>query len=363
VTTDRILLGSGPSNAAPEALDALSRPLVGLFDPAFLEILDDVAAKLRTVFATSNRMTFAISGTGSAGMEAALVNVIEPGDTAVVCVNGVFGGRMADVAARAGAAVVRVESPWGEAIDAADVRRALDEHPKAKLLSIVHAETSTGVAQPVDEIAALVRDHGALLVMDTVTSLAGMPVSVDEWGVDVAYSGTQKCLSVPPGLSPITYSERSLEVVRRRRTPVQSWYLDVTLLEGYWGTDRVYHHTAPISMLTALQAGLGVILDEGLAPRWRRHTENGERLARELDARGFAYVAPEGMRLPMLHCVRLPAGVDEAALRKRLLVEHSIEISAGLGPFKGECVRIGLMGHSSSVANIERLLAALDQLL
>jgi alanine-glyoxylate transaminase/serine-glyoxylate transaminase/serine-pyruvate transaminase len=356
-------MGSGPSNAAPEALEALARPLVGLFDPVFLEILDDVASKLRIVFATSNRMTFAVSGTGSAGMEAAFVNVLEPSDTAVVCVNGVFGGRMADVAARAGADVVRVEAPWGEPIDPADVRRALDEHPGAKLLAIVHAETSTGVAQPVDEIAAHVRDHGALFVMDTVTSLAGMPVAVDDWGVDIAYSGTQKCLSVPPGLSPITYSERALGVVRNRKTPVQSWYLDVTLLEGYWGTDRVYHHTAPISMITALQAGLRVILDEGLEARWERHASNGALLERELGARGFTYVAPEGMRLPMLHCVRLPDGTDEAALRKRLLVEHSIEISAGLGPFKGECVRIGLMGQSSSVANIERLLAALDQLL
>jgi alanine-glyoxylate transaminase/serine-glyoxylate transaminase/serine-pyruvate transaminase len=308
-------------------------------------------------------MTFAVSGTGSAGLEAALVNLLEPGDEAIVCVNGVFGNRMVDVITRAGARAVQVEAPWGRPIDASNVRSALSEHPDAKVFAMVHAETSTGVAQPVDEIATLVRDHGALFVLDTVTSLSGMAVTIDDWGVDVAYAGTQKCLSVPPGLAPITYSERAMEAVRTRKSPVQSWYLDVTLLEGYWGTDRVYHHTAPISMVTALQAGLRAVLDEGLEARWQRHADNGALLARELEGRGFSYVPPEGMRLPMLHCVRLPAGSDEAALRKRLLVEHGIEVGAGLGPFKGECWRIGLMGHTSNERNIERLLIALDQLL
>ena len=361
--TERLLMGPGPSNAAPEVLEALSRPLLGHLDPDFLAILDDVAAMLREAFRTSNRMTFAVSGTGSAGMEAALVNVLEPGDEAIVCVNGVFGTRMTDVATRAGASVVKIEAPWGEPIAAGAARDALAAHPGAKVFAMVHAETSTGVAQPVDEIAGLVREHGALFVLDAVTSLAGMPVSVDDWGVDVAYSGTQKCLSVPPGLAPITYSQRAIDVVRARETPVQSWYLDVGLLEGYWGSDRVYHHTAPISMVTALQAGLRLVLDEGLEPRWKRHAANGAVLARELAARGFSYVPPEGMRLPMLHCVRLPDGSDEAALRKRLLVEHGIEVGAGLGPFKGACWRIGLMGHTSSERNIERLLIALDQLL
>jgi alanine-glyoxylate transaminase/serine-glyoxylate transaminase/serine-pyruvate transaminase len=365
--TERLLMGPGPSNAAPEVLEALSRPLLGHLDPDFLAILDDVAAMLRTVFATSNRMTFAVSGTGSAGMEAALVNLLEPGDEAIVCVNGVFGTRMTDVASRAGATVAKVEAPWGEPIPSNAVRDALGSHPDAKVFALVHAETSTGVAQPVDEIAAAVREHGALFVLDTVTSLAGMPVTIDDWGVDVAYSGTQKCLSVPPGLAPITYSERALETVSARRTPVQSWYLDVGLLAGYWGTDRVYHHTAPISMVTALHAGLQLVLDEGLETRWKRHADNGALLAKELEARGFSYVAPEAMRLPMLHCVRLPAkddgAPDEAGLRKRLLVEHGIEVGAGLGPFKGECWRIGLMGHTSSERNVERLLIALDQLL
>jgi alanine-glyoxylate transaminase/serine-glyoxylate transaminase/serine-pyruvate transaminase len=356
-------MGPGPSNISPEVREALGRQLQGHMDPEFLAVLDDVAEGLRRVFRTKNRMTFAVSGTGSAGMEAALVNLLEPGDQAIVCVNGVFGGRMSDVAARAGAKVASVEAPWGQPIDPDDVRAAFEAHPETKVLSLVHAETSTGVGQPIDEIAALVREHGALFVLDTVTSLAGMPVDVDSWGVDVAYSGTQKCLSVPPGLAPITYSQRALDVVRGRRTPVQSWYLDVTLLEGYWGTDRVYHHTAPISMINALHAGLRLVLDEGLEARWERHARCSALLAAGLEARGFGYVAPEGMRLPMLHCVRVPDGVDEAAARKRLLEEFSVEVGSGLGPFKGECWRIGLMGWAVSEANVDAFLTVLDRTL
>ena len=361
--TQRLLMGPGPSDAAPEVLEALARPLLGHLDPEFLTILDEVSEMLRTTFQTNNRMTFAVSGTGSAGMEAALVNLLQPDDGAIVCSNGVFGGRMAEVATRAGARVVRVEAPWGEPITTDDANAALDANPGAKVFALVHAETSTGVAQPIDEIAALVKEHGALFVLDTVTSLAGMPVSIDEWGVDVAYSGTQKCLSVPPGLAPISFSERAIDAVRSRTTPVQSWYLDVALLEGYWGTDRVYHHTAPISMVFALHAGLKAALDEGLDARFARHRDNAALLSDGLIARGFSYVAPDGMRLPMLHCVRLPSGSDEAALRKRLLVEHDIEVGAGLGPFKGECWRVGLMGQSCQAANVERLLGAIDQLL
>jgi alanine-glyoxylate transaminase/serine-glyoxylate transaminase/serine-pyruvate transaminase len=363
MSPERLLMGPGPSNVSPEVLQALGRPLVGHLDPSFLVLLDEVSERLRTVFATSNRMTFAVSGTGSAGMEAALVNVLEPGDKAIVCVNGVFGGRMAEVASRAGAEVVRVESPWGDVIRAEGVSDALKANSEAKVLALVHAETSTGVAQPIDHIAALVRDHPALFVLDTVTSLAGMPVEIDGWGVDVSYSGTQKCLSVPPGLSPITFSDRALEAVRARKTPVQSWYLDVTLLEGYWGTDRVYHHTAPISMLTALHAGLGSVLAEGLQQRWDRHERIASLLAKGLTDRGFSYVAPEGNRLPMLHCVRLPEGVDEASARAALLAEYGIEVGSGLGPFKGECWRIGLMGYTCSERNVLTLLAALDDVL
>jgi len=299
-------------------------------------------------------------------MEAALANLIEPGDDVVVCVNGVFGNRMVDVATRAGANAHHVVADWGRAVEAADVRTVLGEHPDARLFAMVHAETSTGVAQPIDEIASIVRDHGTLFVLDTVTSLGGMPVEVDAWGVDVAYSGTQKCLSVPPGLAPITFSERAIAAVRERKTPVQSWYLDVTLLEGYWRPSesaRVYHHTAPISMLTALHAGLGLVLDEGLEARWDRHAKTSDLLSAGLLDRSFDYVAPEGMRLPMLHCVRLPEGADEAVLRKRLLDEHSIEVGAGLGPFKGTCWRIGLMGHNATEANVETLLEAIDSVL
>jgi alanine-glyoxylate transaminase/serine-glyoxylate transaminase/serine-pyruvate transaminase len=360
--TERLLMGPGPSNAAPEVLEALGRPLLGHLDPLFLKILDEVAERLRTVFDTTNRMTFAVSGTGSAGMEAALVNVLEPGDEVIVGVNGVFGGRMSEVASRAGAKVVRVEAEWGRIIEASEVARALDEHSDAKAFAMVHAETSTGVAQPVDEIASLLREPDTLFVLDTVTSLGGMKVAVDEWGVDVCYSGTQKCLSVPPGLAPITFSERALEAVRARKTPVQSWYLDVGLLEGYWGTDRVYHHTAPISMITALHAGLGVVLDEGLAARFERHARVARKLSDGLTSRGFSYVASDGYRLPMLHCVRLPDGLDEATARARLLNEHDIEVGSGLGPFKGTCWRIGLMGYNAREENVERLLDAIDSL-
>jgi alanine-glyoxylate transaminase/serine-glyoxylate transaminase/serine-pyruvate transaminase len=359
---ERILLGPGPSCVPPEVLAALSRPLVGHLDPEFLELLDETAERLRAVFRTANRLTFAVSGTGSAGMEAALVNILEPGDTAIVCVNGVFGQRMCDVAARAGADVVRVEAAWGEAVPSDRVTDALRSRPGAKVLACVHAETSTGVAQPMEEIASSVRDHGALFVLDAVTSLAGMPVEVDEWGVDVCYAGTQKCLSVPPGLAPITFSERAVEAVRSRSTEVRSWYFDVTMLERYWGEDRVYHHTAPVAMLRGLHAGLGLVLEEGLEARWERHARLGDRLAKELEGRGFSYVPEAGFRLPMLHCVRLPAMIEnEAAVRSTMLDEHGIEVGGGLGEFRGRAWRIGLMGHSCRARNIAALLAALDE--
>lgn len=354
-------MGPGPSNADPRVLEALSRPLVGHLDPEFLDLLDETADRLRQVFRTANRLTFAVSGTGSAGMETAVVNVIEPGDTAIVGVNGVFGGRMADVASRAGANVVRVQAPWGRTIPAETLDEALRANPDAKAVCLVHAETSTGALQPVKEIARLTRDAGALLVLDTVTSLAGLPVDVDGWGVDVCYSGTQKCLSVPPGLAPITFSERALEAVRHRRSAVQSWYLDVTMLERYYGSERLYHHTAPVSMVAALHAGLGVVLEEGLEARFERHRTLGDLLAKELVGRGFAYVAEEGRRLPMLHCVRLPGDVEEATLRRRLLDEYGIEVGGGLGDFKGTCWRIGLMGHTCRRRNVGALLSAIDE--
>ena len=359
----RLLMGPGPSNVAPEVLETLAKPITGHLDPEFLTLLDETAERLRAVFQTSNRMTFAVSGTGSAGMEAALVNVLEPGDVAIVCVNGVFGGRMAEVASRAGAEVVRVETQWGDVLSVDAVADALRDRPEARVVAAVHAETSTGAAQPIEDLGAVVRAHDPLFVVDAVTSLGGMPVVVDEWGIDVCYSGTQKCLSVPPGLAPITFSERALDTVRTRTTPVQSWYLDVTLLEKYWGSDRVYHHTAPVSMLSALHAGLGLVCAEGLDARWRRHADNGALLTKELEARGFAYVAAAGHRLPMLHCVRVPGGVDEASARKRLLNDYGIEVGGGLGPFAGVCWRIGLMGYTCTERNVRTFLAALDDVL
>ena len=356
-------MGPGPSNVSPDVAQALARPLTGHLDPEFLRILDEVSERLRAVFRTSNRITFAVSGTGSAGMEAALVNVLEPGDEAIVGVNGVFGERMADIAGRCGATVVRVEAPWGEAIAAADVAAALRAHPRARVVALVHAETSTGVAQPVAEIAELVGRYAALFVLDCVTSLGGMPVEVDAWGVDVCYSGTQKCLSVPPGLAPITFSDRAMDVVRARRAPPQSWYLDVTMLERYWGSERVYHHTAPVAMITALHAGLGLLLAEGLEASWDRHARTARLLMDGLCARGFVYVPNESLRLPMLHCVRLPAGVDEADTRRCLLTDFGVEVGAGLGPFRGECWRIGLMGYTCTERNVRTLLGALDQVL
>jgi alanine-glyoxylate transaminase/serine-glyoxylate transaminase/serine-pyruvate transaminase len=359
--TERLLMGPGPSNADPRVLEAMSRPLLGHLDPEFLRILDETSDMLRQVFRTSNRVTFAVSGTGSAGMEAALVNLLEPGDTAIVCVNGVFGGRMADVASRAGAKVERVESRWGEPVVAEDVAAALDAHPGAKLVAVVQAETSTGAATDISTIARHLAESDALLVVDAVTALGGMVVDADAWRVDVCYAGTQKCLSVPPGLAPITFSARAIEAVKARRTPVQSWYLDVTMLERYWGADRVYHHTAPISMLYGLHAGLGAVVEEGLDERFARHAAVGDLLTDGLETRGFSYVARAGYRLPMLHCVRVPFA-DEAAARRRLLDEFSIEVGGGLGEFAGTCWRIGLMGHTCRAENVRRLLSAVDEL-
>jgi alanine-glyoxylate transaminase/serine-glyoxylate transaminase/serine-pyruvate transaminase len=356
-------MGPGPSNVAPEVLQALGRPITGHLDPDFLSMLDEIAERLREIFRTANRMTFAVSGTGSAGMEAALVNVLEPDDELIVGVNGVFGERLADIGTRAGASIVRVEAPWGEPIQADAVIEALRAHRDAKAIAMVHAETSTGVAQPIDEIAAAVAEHSALFVLDAVTSLGGIRVDVDEWGVDVCYSGTQKCLSVPPGLSPITFSERAMEAVRTRKGPPRSWYLDVTMLERYWGSERVYHHTAPVAMLAGLHAGLGLLLAEGLERSWDRHARLGSMLSKELGARGFSYVAPEGARLPMLHCVGVPDGVDEESTRKRLLADYGIEVGAGLGPFRGKCWRIGLMGYTCTERNVLTFLAALDDLI
>jgi alanine-glyoxylate transaminase/serine-glyoxylate transaminase/serine-pyruvate transaminase len=359
----RLLLGPGPSEVHPRVLRAMATPLLGHLDPAFVAMMDEVKSMLRAVFRTANALTFPISGTGSAGMEACVVNLVEPGDEVVVGVNGVFGTRMAEVIERAGGVAVRVEAPWGRVVRPEQVEAALRNCARPKLVALVHAETSTGAWQPLPDAARLAHDHGALFLTDCVTSLGGAPVEIDAWGIDVAYSGTQKCLSCPPGLAPVTFGAAALEAVGRRKTRVQSWYLDVGMLRQYWGEERVYHHTAPISMNYALREALRLVLEEGLEARFVRHRRNHEALAAGLDALGLGLAAEAGHRLPMLNAVTVPEGVDEARVRGRLLGEHGIEIGAGLGPMKGRVWRIGLMGESSRRAHVLTVLAALEDAL
>ena len=359
----RLLLGPGPSPVSERVLRALARPTVGHLDPHFLQLMDEVADLLRLAFGTSNRRTFAVSGTGSAGMEAGLANVLEEGDTAIVGVHGLFGGRMAEMARRMGARVVTVEADWGEIIPPERLIEVARGTPEARVLAVVHAETSTGVRQPLEEIGAALRDGETLFVVDAVTSLGGIPVEVDRTGIDVCYSGTQKCLGVPPGLAPITFSGRALDRVDKRKTPCQSWYLDISLIAGYLGSERRYHHTAPINSVYALREGLSMLREEGLEARYARHREVGERLRGSLEERGFELFAAEGFRLPQLTSATLPGGREEGALRRRLLEEHAIEVGGGLGPSKGKIWRIGLMGSGATVDNVERLLAAVDELL
>ncbi|MFY3742744.1 pyridoxal-phosphate-dependent aminotransferase family protein [Anaeromyxobacter sp. Red801] len=360
----RLLLGPGPSMVHPRVLRAMSTPLLGHLDPKFLEIMNEVQAQLRAVFRTENPFTIAVSGTGSAGMEAALVNLLEPGDTAVVVVAGVFGGRMADIVGRCGARLVKIDVPWGEVCDPARIEEALKKEGKVKVVALVHAETSTGAHQPLEGLGALCHAHGALLVADTVTSLGGVPVEVDAWGVDACYSGTQKCLSCPPGLAPLTLSPRALEAVKARKTKVQSWYLDAGMVADYWAEGkRVYHHTAPISMVYALRESLRLVLEEGLEARFARHRRHSAALMAGVGALGFEPQAQEGHRLPSLNCIKVPAGVDEAAARRSLLADHSIEIGGGLGPLAGKVWRIGLMGESARQENVLAVLAAIEQAL
>ena len=358
----RVLLGPGPSDVHPRVLTAMAAPLIGHLDPEFLEIMNETQDMLRRLFQTRNALTFAVSGTGSAGMEAAVVNLIEPGDRMVVCVNGVFGARMTDVAQRAGAAVTTLERPWGEVFDPEQIRAVLQKL-RPKVLGIVHAETSTGAWQALADLGALCRETDTLLLVDSVTSLGGVPVDVDGWGVDAVYSGTQKCLSCPPGLAPVSFSPRAVEVINRRKTKVQSWYLDMTMVQRYWGQERFYHHTAPITMVYALREALRVVHEEGLEARWARHQRNHRALKAGLAAVGIPYAAAEGHQLPMLNAVRIPAGVDDLATRQQLLAEFGIEIGGGLGDFKGKVWRIGLMGHASRANNVLLFLGALEQCL
>ena len=361
--SDRLLLGPGPSNPYPEAIAALGRPMLGHMDPDFLGIMDETMARLRAVFQTANPLTFPVSGTGSAGMEACFVNLLEPGDTAIVGANGVFGDRMCEVVRRCGAELVRVEEEWGLPLDPHRLVDAQREHPNARLVAVVHAETSTGVENDVAPLGAL-RDTDTLLLVDTVTSLGGIPVEIDGWGIDAAYSGTQKCLGVPPGLSPVTFSPRAVERIQSRSTPPQSWYLDASLIANYVdGASRVYHHTAPVSMVFSLHAALGALLDEGLEAAWARHRAVGTRLQSALPELGFRLVVPDGHRLPELTTAWLPDGADDASLRKALLVTYGIEVGGGLGKFAGQAWRIGLMGHAARDRSVTTLLGALRELL
>ncbi len=359
----RTLLGPGPSNVHPRVSQAMAAPVVGHLDPVFLEIMDRTMALLRETFQTSNELTIPISGTGSAGMEAAIASLMEPGDTIVVGVNGLFGQRMVDVAERYGANVVTVEAEWGQPLNPGAVRETLAKAGSPKLLAVVHVETSTGVIQPLPDLAAAAHDVGALFLVDAVTSLGGSNLSVDEWGIDVCYSGTQKCLGVPPGLAPITLSETARETLHRRSTKVQSWYLDLSMIENYWGEGRAYHHTAPISMIYALHEGLRLIHEEGLEPRFARHRRNSTALRSGLDALGLSLVVPEQFRSDPLTTVYIPGGADDTTTRRDLLERHGIEIGGGLGPFRGRIWRIGLMGHSSSAANVLFFLTALSDVL
>jgi alanine-glyoxylate transaminase / serine-glyoxylate transaminase / serine-pyruvate transaminase len=355
----RVLLGPGPSEVPPRVLVAMGKPLLGHLDPDFVALMDETQGLLRYVFQTTNPLTLAISGTGSAGMETVVVNLIEPGEKMLVCINGVFGARMRDVAERAGAAVTTIERPYGEVFDPDEVKAAV-RRVGPKVVGIVHAETSTGAWQPVDEIARIAHDGGALLALDCVTSLGGVPVETDLWEIDAIYSGTQKCLSAPPGLAPVTLGPRAVEALNKRKTKVQSWYLDLTMIQNYWGSDRFYHHTAPISMNYALREALAMVALEGLETRIARHAQNGRALQAGLAAMDLTLATAEGHRLPQLTCVKIPDGIEDLPVRKRLLKDWGIEIGGGLGPFKGKAWRIGLMGHSSRRENVTLVLSALE---
>jgi alanine-glyoxylate transaminase/serine-glyoxylate transaminase/serine-pyruvate transaminase len=359
----RFLMGPGPSDLNPRVLKALATPLVGHLDPQFIQIMDEVMEMTRQIFQTKNQFTSVISATGSAGMETCFVNLLEPGDTALVCVAGVFGNRMCDIVERCGAKLVRIDANWGEAIDPAQVRLAL-ETCSPKVVAIVHAETSTGVLQPLEEISRMVHDARALFIVDTVTSLGGTQVKVDEWAIDAVYSGTQKCISAPPGLSPVSFNSRSLEVMDARKTKVQSWYLDLSMIRKYWtGSKRAYHHTGPISMIYSIYEALRIVHEEGLEARFKRHQQNHIKLREGLEDMGFEFLVAPQFRLPMLNAVKIPQGYDDAIVRSRLLNEYNIEIGAGLGEFAGKVWRIGLMGESSTLNHVNMLISALKQIM
>jgi alanine-glyoxylate transaminase/serine-glyoxylate transaminase/serine-pyruvate transaminase len=360
----RVLMGPGPSDVHPRVLRAMSAPLYGHLDPLFVQMMDEVKSMVQQCFVTENLLTFVVSAPGSAGMETCLVNLLEPGDECIICVNGVFGGRMVDIAERCGAKVHRIDTEWGKVTEPDQVKKALDACPKPKLLAIVHAETSTGALQPLEEISKIVHEAGALFVVDAVTSFCGVPLEVDKWQIDAIYTGTQKCLSAPPGLSPVSFSEAAVKVLDNRKTKVQSWFLDLTMVKNYWaGAKRAYHHTAPVSSVYALHEALNIVLEEGLEARWARHQEVHQYLRKQLEARGFRFLVEEPYRLPNLNSVYLPEGCDEAALRSQLLNKYNIEVGSGLGAFAGKIWRVGIMGESATKNHVNLLTGALDELM
>jgi alanine-glyoxylate transaminase/serine-glyoxylate transaminase/serine-pyruvate transaminase len=360
---DRTLMGPGPSEVHPRVLRAMSTPLVGHLDPSFVEIMDEVQELLRYTFRTDNQWTIPVSGTGSAAMEAAIGNVVEPGDTMLVPTNGYFGGRMEAMATRAGGEVVHVDAPWGEPLDPADVSDAIAEH-QPDVFGFVHAETSTGVLQPdVPELTDAAHDHDALVIADTVTSLGGVELEADDWGIDVAYSGPQKCLSCPPGASPLTLNDRAMEKVLSREEPARSWYLDLSLLEGYWGDERAYHHTAPITNVYALREALRLVAEEGIEQRWERHREMAGALKAGVEAMGLEMNAPDDYWLPSLNAVRVPEGVTDTDVTDYLIEQYDLEIATGLGDLDGDIFRIGCMGHSARPQNVSFLMGALGDAL
>ena len=356
---ERVLMGPGPSDVPARVLQAMSSPCIGHLDPYFLSVMDETPHLLRFLFQTENALTIPVSGTGSAGMETCFVNLIEPGDEVVVCINGVFGTRMADIVLRLGGELIRVDGIWGRAIDPQAVQKAVQGR-SPKLIAVVHAETSTGVCQPLDDIASIARDAGALFLVDTVTSLGGMEVAVDKAGIDAAYSGTQKCLSCPPGLSPVSFSNAAMKVLESRKTPVASWYLDISMVSNYWGAQRKYHHTAPVNMIYALREALRIIAEEGREARFARHKLNHRALVAGIEAMGLDMLVPESERLPMLNAVRIPDSTDDMRVRKTLLNDYGIEIGGGLGDLQGKIWRVGLMGHASRKKNVFLFLSALE---
>ncbi|MDX2479523.1 MAG: alanine--glyoxylate aminotransferase family protein [Desulfuromusa sp.] len=361
----RTLMGPGPSDVHPRILEALSRPTIGHLDPAFINLMDELKELLQYAFQTKNALTMPVSAPGSAGMETCFVNLVEPGDKVVVCQNGVFGGRMKENVERSGGIPIMVEDAWGEAIDIAKLDEALKANSDAKIVSMVHAETSTGAQSDVAALVKLAHAHDCLTIVDTVTSLGGTPIKMDEWEIDAIYSGSQKCLSCTPGLSPVSFNQRALDKIRNRKTKVQSWFMDLNLVMGYWGTGakRAYHHTAPINALYSLHESLLMLKEEGLENAWARHHKNHLALKAGLEAMGMSFIVKEGDRLPQLNAVTIPAGVDDAAVRGRLLTEYNLEIGAGLGALAGKVWRIGLMGHSSRAENILLCIGALESVL